>query len=297
MKISVIVPVFNEAEVILKFYEKLNLSMKRDFSSSEKEIIFVNDGSSDSTQKILLRLKESGKEIKIIQFTKNFGQHNAIFAGLNRSSGDYIVIIDADLQDRPEELINLYRKIRKGYNIVYSVRRDYDSSNFRRYSSFIFWKMLKIASGLSIPENQSMLKIFDRNILENILGQEEINPFLPIIFARAGLKQTSQYVKNDARIAGKSKYTSRKMFSLAANAIFYYSFLRVMTLFLIGYVILNILLVLFINTFGKKLNVVNLIFFFEILSICLFLFLTIRYMSRTAKRYQSKSIYKIKSIK
>lgn len=292
MKISIVVPIFNEEDVILNFHTRLTSSLKKDFKTFNHEIIFVNDGSVDKTSNIVKKLKKEDKNIKFIEFVRNFGQHSAIFAGLKIASGNYIVIIDADLQDRPEEIINLYSKLKKGFNIVYAIRKENNNSFFKKYTSVLFWKLLKISSGLNIPPNQAMLKIFDRQILERVLSQEEINPFLPIIFTKSGLKQSTKVVKYDARLFGKSKYSLKKMLKLTFNATLYYSFPHIVFYYLIFSTIFNLILCIFL--FTPSINKLTAIIFLIILilSELIFVFLSNYYFKRT--KFKSRFNYEIR---
>jgi dolichol-phosphate mannosyltransferase len=251
MKLSVVIPILNEEDVIPELYKRLKSALQKDFKGFDYELIFIDDGSTDSSFEKLNTIRKKDKKIKILQFSRNFGQHTAISAGLKIANGTLTVIMDADLQDRPEEIINLYKKLNKGFNIVYSVRDYNNYPFFKEFTSKLFWFSIRFLTGLDIPSNQSMLKIFDRKVLNSVNQLEDTNPFYPAIFALVGYRQTIHLVKNDKRLKGKTKYSLGKMLYLAMNAILGYAYRRLSYIYFSTVFVIFILLIFYLVAYNR----------------------------------------------
>lgn len=296
MKLSIITPIYNEEKNIDEFYKRLSLALKKHFYKWKYEIVFIDDGSNDSSYVKLTSLHKKDKKVKILQFTKNYGQHNAILAGLQEAKGDFIVVMDSDLQDRPEEIITLYKKLLEGFNIVYSVRNRYDATFFKKTTSKFFWSLLSFFTGMYIPPDQSMLKIFDTKILKQVNAIQEATPFLPVIFAKAGMKQGTQGVKNDKRYRGKSKYTIDKLLHLTAIALFYYSFKRTSYLLFTSIGFLQLLSIWIFVLKNSYVNVTDVIVLqiAEFILIIIFVRIAAFYFSLNTKNDLPNACYEIK---
>lgn len=223
MKLSIVIPLYNESEVIPELYRRLIHSLKKDFKSFTYEIIFVDDGSSDKTFAVLKKYRAKDKRVKIIQFSRNFGHHIAISAGMDIAKGNYIVIMDGDLQDQPEEIINLFKKLKEGYDVVYAERMNRQFGFIKNFNSRMFNWLIRKMIKEKIVINSTIFRILTRQVNDEIKNLRESNRYLVGIIGWVGFKHAVQPVAHGARFAGETKYTLRKQIELALNAIFSYS--------------------------------------------------------------------------
>ena len=219
---SIVVPVYNEQENISELSRRLVSvldSMCIDNPSATYEIIYVDDGSTDQSWAIIQSLHAQDPRIKGIRFSRNFGHHSAITAGLDCAKGEMIVLMDGDLQDRPEEIPILYARMREGYDLVYGIRKEKKDSALKRLTSYSFWWMINAFSDISIPRNQTLLRIFNRRILEILKNMRERARFVHGMIAWTGFRVALQEVEHSPRIHGTSKYNFVRLFRLAFHAI------------------------------------------------------------------------------
>ncbi|MDD4840148.1 MAG: glycosyltransferase family 2 protein [Clostridia bacterium] len=218
VKYSVIVPVFNEEETIEKFVEEVIPVMKK--TDDTFEIIFINDGSRDHTAEILNDLAKAEKRIKVINFSRNFGQQSALFCGFENASGDAIIDIDVDLQDPPEVILEMIEKWKEGFDIVHGKRKiRKGESILKKATSTIYMKFLKSITGMEIPQHTGDFKLFDRKVIDTIKTMPEHNRFLRGLTTWVGFKQTEVEFERAERCAGETKYTLKKLISLASNGV------------------------------------------------------------------------------
>lgn len=213
---SVIIPIYNEEENVRELHRRLGTVMEK---LGTHEIIFVDDGSSDKSWQIIRELHEKDSRVKGLSFSRNFGHHIAITAGMDHVQGKAIILMDGDLQDPPEEIPKLYRKLKEGYELVYGIRKEKKDSILKRLTSFVFWWFISSFSGINIPRNQTLLRIFDRKILDALNSMRERSRFIHGMIAWTGFKTALQEVEHALRERGKSKYNVIKLFRLAFNAI------------------------------------------------------------------------------
>lgn len=213
---SVIIPIYNEEENIPELYRRLTNVMEK---LGAFEIIMVDDGSSDKSWQIIKDLHEKDSRVKGLSFSRNFGHHIAITAGLDYAKGETIILMDGDLQDPPEEIPKLLKKFNEGYELVYGIRKEKKDSILKRFASFVFWWFINSFSGINIPRNQTLLRIFDRKILEVLNSMRERSRFIHGMIAWTGFKTAMLEVEHAPRERGKSKYNVIKLFRLAFNAI------------------------------------------------------------------------------
>ncbi|MCX7821024.1 MAG: glycosyltransferase family 2 protein [Brevinematales bacterium] len=224
MLISVIIPCYNEEEVINATYERL----KKVFSNSKLnnyEFIFINDGSKDKTLELLTQISQKDKNAKVISFSRNFGHQCAVSAGINECNGDVAIIIDADLQDPPElipEIITLYEKEKA--NVIYCVRKERKGETFfKKFTAEMFYKFLNMLSEVNIPLNTGDFRLIDKNVIETFKKMPERNKFIRGMISWIGFKQIPFYYVRDPRLAGETKYPLKKMLKFAFTGIFYFS--------------------------------------------------------------------------
>ena len=219
MKLSVIVPCYNEQETVVKFYDAV-LPVVKDIPDCSYELIFVNDGSRDKTEEILSSLAEADKNVKTISFSRNFGQQAAILCGFRECTGDCAVELDCDLQDPVEVIPEMVAKWREGYDVVHgrrTVRRG--ETMFKKVTASLYYKRLAKISSVDIPRNTGDFKLLDRKVIYVIIDLHEHNKYLRGLESWVGFKQTFVDYERKERVAGKTHYTLKKMFNLAKSGV------------------------------------------------------------------------------
>ena len=218
VKISLIVPVFNEEEAIPLFYEKVRgASFLQDY---EVEIVFVNDGSRDRTEEIINSLALSDDLVIALSFTRNFGKEPALFAGVEYATGDAMIPIDVDLQDPIEIIPQLIVKWQEGYDVVLAKRLDRSSDSFfKRKSAEWFYKLHNKISKPTIEENVGDFRLMSREVVENIKQLPERNLFMKGILSWVGGKTAIIEYTRAERSAGKTKFNGWKLWNLALEGI------------------------------------------------------------------------------
>ena len=220
-KISIIVPCYNEEESLPLFYQEMEKVRENDFHDVEMEYIFVDDGSKDSTLKEIKKLKEHDSKVKYISFSRNFGKESAMLAGLESSSGDYVTLMDADLQDPPSLL-------RKMYDIIKN--EDYDCVGTRRVTrkgeppirSFfarIFYKLINKMSDVEMVDGARDYRLMTRQMVDAIISMREYNRYSKGIFSFVGFKTKWLEYENIQRVAGETKWSFWKLFKYAIEGI------------------------------------------------------------------------------
>lgn len=218
MKISIVVPLFNEQDNINVLYKEL-LPVLHGFDMSY-EIIFVDDGSTDNSWEIINGLHASDLSVKGINFSRNFGHQSALRAGINFAQGDCIICMDADLQHPPAVINEMVAKWSEGYTIVYTQReKDKDLPFLKKFTSNMFYKLINNLSDVHIEDGAADFRLIDQKVAELLRGTEEINIFLRGYISWLGFKQCKIVYKPASRHAGITKYNPRKMFNLALNGI------------------------------------------------------------------------------
>ena len=219
VRISVVVPAFNEEEGLDAFYQALSAQLEQ--IGETWEIVFVNDGSRDSTFEVLKRLHENDPRVKVLNFSRNFGNQVAISAGLKYAQGDAIIIMDADLQHPPEllpEMVRLWKD--EGYHSVYTLRTyDEKTSYFKRLSSSLFCKFLNRVSDLDMPEGISDYRLIDRRIVDCLNAMQENSRFLRAMISWLGFRKIGISYTANERHAGESKFSFTKLLKLSCDAI------------------------------------------------------------------------------
>jgi len=221
---SVVIPIYNEQENIPELYRRLtqileNMCTAEGYGSYAYEIVMVDDGSSDDSWRLIRELHEKDSRVAGICFSRNFGHHIAISAGLDYAKGKAIILMDGDLQDPPEEIPKLYEKFKQGYDLVYGIRQERQDTPFKKMTSFIFWWILRRFSGVDMPQGQTMLRLLSRRLVEPIKTMRETARFIHGMMAWAGFNVTKIEVQHGPRMKGKSKYNITKMFRLAFHAV------------------------------------------------------------------------------
>ena len=216
-KISIIVPCFNEQEVIEQTYARLRDLALPEF---EKEIIFIDDGSRDRTPEILKNLAAQDSQVRVLLFAKNFGHQPAVSAGIAHCTGDAAIIIDADLQDPPELIPEMIEKWQEGNEIVYGKRaKRKGETAFKKLTAWGYYRVLNMLGGSYIPKDTGDFRLIDRKVCDYLNSLSEHNRFLRGLTAWAGFRSCPVEYVRDERAAGETKYTLKKMFRLAGDGI------------------------------------------------------------------------------
>lgn len=222
-KVSVVIPMYYEEEVVSECYNRVKNVLKN-LENYEHEMIFVNDGSKDRTLEILEEICEKDKAVKVISFSRNFGHQAAVTAGLKYVSGDCILIIDADMQDPPELLVDMIKLWKEGNEVIYAKRKvRKGESKFKLLTAKMFYKLLNGLSDVEIPKDTGDFRLVDRKVIDVINSMPEHNKFLRGLFSWVGFKQTPIEYERQERFAGKTKYPLKKMLKLAADGIISFS--------------------------------------------------------------------------
>lgn len=218
VRFSVVIPVFNEEEVLPETYRRLTGVMEG--LSEPYELIFVNDGSRDRSPEILDDLARKDPRVRVIHFSRNFGHQAAITAGMDYARGEAVIVIDADLQDPPEVIPEMVAKWREGYEVVYGKRAKREGETFfKRFTASFFYRLLRAMTDIDIPLDTGDFRLVDRKVVEVMRLLREKNRFIRGLVAWVGFRQAAlEYVRH-RRFAGTTKYPLRKMLKLAWDGI------------------------------------------------------------------------------
>jgi glycosyltransferase involved in cell wall biosynthesis len=222
VELSIVAPMYNEENNIDYFFEKLLAVL--DKLQRKYEIICVNDGSTDRTLEILLKYHKSNPYIKIINLSRNFGKETALTAGLHYSKGDAVIPIDTDLQDPPELIENFIEEWRKGYNVVYAVRkRRHGETLIKKCTASLFYRFINFFSEIPIPKNTGDFRLMDRQVVEVINRLPERTRFMKGLFAWVGFKQIGVPYERKPRYAGDTKWNYWKLWNYALDGVTLFS--------------------------------------------------------------------------
>ena len=222
-KISVVIPMYFEEEVANECYKRTK-KILNSLNNYEHEILFVNDGSKDKTLEILANIAKNDICVKILSFSRNFGHQAAVTAGLKYTTGDAVVIMDADLQDPPEVIIEMIELWEHGNEVIYAKRKSREGeSRFKLFTAKMFYKILNGLSDVDIPKDTGDFRLADRKVVDVINSLPEHNKFLRGLFSWVGFKQTPLEYERKQRFAGKTKYPLKKMLKLASDGIISFS--------------------------------------------------------------------------
>ena len=247
MKISVVVPCYNEQESILLFYEEMNRVSKE--MDNDFEFIFVNDGSKDNTLKLLKQLSEKDERVKYVSFSRNFGKEAAIHAGFSKADGDYVVMMDADLQDPPKLLPKMMEYMKEGYDSVATRRVTRKGEpKIRSFFARMFYKIINKISNVDIVDGARDYRLMTAQMKDAILSMPEYNRFSKGIFGWVGFETKWLEYENVERVAGETKWSFWKLFLYSMEGIIAFSTapLVLASVFGILFCLLSFIMILFI---------------------------------------------------
>lgn len=233
---SVVVPMYNEEEVILETYRRLKAVME-DLKEGY-EIVFVNDGSKDRTAELIREICQANESVKFVDFSRNFGQQVAVTAGMDYTVGECIVVIDGDLQDPPELIQEMIAKWREGYDVVYAKRMKRKGETlFKKVTSILFYRILKGMTDVDIPVDTGDYRLIDRKVCDCLKKINERNRYVRGIISWLGFKQTGVEFVREERFAGVTKYPLKKMIKFALDAITSFSYKPLKIAIYIGFLL------------------------------------------------------------
>jgi glycosyltransferase involved in cell wall biosynthesis len=216
--LSIVIPAYNEEEVLPEFHQRLS----RVFESiaAKVEFIYVNDGSTDNTLDIMHGLRQTDSRVAIVDLSRNFGKEIALTAGLDHARGDAAVILDSDLQHPPELIPELIKHWREGYDVVYAKRVSREGDNFlKRAAAQAFYRLIKKISRSSIPEGTGDYRLLSRRVVDSLIKLRERHRFMKGLFSWVGFSQKAVCYQPDRRYAGNTKWNFWSLWTLALEGI------------------------------------------------------------------------------
>jgi len=221
--ISVVVPCFDEEEVIDITYRRL-IKVLEALPATDFELIFVDDGSRDRTLESLRTFQSQDRRVRIVAFSRNFGHQIAVTAGLEHATGDVVVLIDADLQDPPEVIEEMLLRWRGGADVAYGVRAERQGETpFKLWTAKAFYRSINSVSDTVIPLDTGDFRLMDRAVVDALLSMPERDRFVRGMVAWVGFRQEAVHYRRGARLAGETKYPLRKMVRFAFDGILSFS--------------------------------------------------------------------------
>ncbi len=250
--LSVIIPVYNEGDNLHLLYDRLTLALGA--LGKSFEIIFTNDGSRDNSLDILKDFHQRRPtQICVIDFNGNFGQHQAIMAGFEKSRGDVIVTLDADLQNPPEEIYKLLAEMDKGHDVVEGVRMMRQDNAFRRWASKLCNKLREKITGIKLTDQGSMLRAYSRRVVDLMVMSHEASAFIPALAYSFSSNPGEVNVKHESRAAGESKYTFYRLLRLNFDLMTGYSLVPLQFFTFLGVCISSLSFLFVIYMFARRL--------------------------------------------
>ena len=232
---SIVVPIYNEFENLPVLYRRLKDVM--DSTGEPWELILVDDGSTDGSTEKIRELAEADKTVRPVIFARNFGHQVAITAGWDYARGDAVVIIDADLQDPPETILELAKKWKEGYEVVYAVRAEREGESwFKLWTASLFYRLIYRITDVKIPVDTGDFRLMDRKVVNVLKQMKERHRFPRGMSAWVGFRQVGVEYNRAARFAGVTKYPFKKMIRLALNAITGFSYFPLQVATYVGFI-------------------------------------------------------------
>jgi dolichol-phosphate mannosyltransferase len=230
--ISLVIPAYNEQEGLSELYSRIAAAARA--WGEEFELILIDDGSRDRTLEIATDLARQDGRVKVISFSRNFGHQAAVTAGLAHASGDIVAVMDADLQDPPEELHQFIAKVREGYHVVYAIRTKRKEGPFKRLAYYLYYRILARMATLDIPLDAGDFCVMSSEVVAAINALPERNRFVRGLRTWVGYRQVGMAYERAVRFAGDSKYTLSKLLKLASDGIINFSYRPLQIISLLG---------------------------------------------------------------
>ena len=231
---SIVAPIYNESDNLPELYRRVKEVM--DSTGETWELVLVDDGSTDGSTDVIRELGKKDKRVRPVIFARNFGHQIAITAGWDYARGEAVIIIDADLQDPPEVILDLAKKWKEGYEVVYAVRAEREGESwFKKFTSALFYRLIYRITDVKIPLDTGDFRLMDRKVVDVMKSMPERHRFPRGMSAWVGFKQVGVEYRRAARFAGETKYPFKKMLRLALNAITGFSYFPLQLATYIGF--------------------------------------------------------------
>jgi dolichol-phosphate mannosyltransferase len=230
--ISLVVPAFNESEVLPTLYKRVADAAAA--WGDSWELIIIDDGSVDNTFDLCAKIAAADPRVKVLSFSRNFGQQAAVTAGLRYASGEIVSVIDADLQDPPEELIRFIDKCREGYDVVYAIRTKRKEGPLKRMAYYLYYRLLRQLASIDIPLDSGDFCVMSRRIVDVMNALPERNRFVRGLRSWSGYRQIGISYERQARLGGEPKYNFSQLVKLGLDGVFNFSYKPLHLLMIFG---------------------------------------------------------------
>jgi dolichol-phosphate mannosyltransferase len=299
MLLSIVAPMYNEELSIGEYIKQTISVLQQNFTSYE--LILVDDGSKDNSVAVAKQFAEKDSHIRIVQLSRNFGQEIATTAGLNHAKGDYVILMDSDLQNPPSMIPLFYQKIQEGYDVVYAERKERIGESFlKKFTSRLFYWVACKMTGFQLPRNAADFRIMTRTVVNALNSLRENNRYQVMLYAYVGFKSTSIPYDVPPRFAGETKYNYTRMFKTALDAILSFSSrpLRIISLVSVfisvisfAYAVFIFIQYMFVDNFVE--GIASVLAFVAIMFALLFLFLALlsEYIGRIMIESKRRPLY------
>ncbi len=233
---SIVAPIYNEEGNIQKLYDRVSQVM--DSTGESWELVTVNDGSRDKSFELLSALSQKDPRIKVVNFARNFGHQLAVTAGLHNTSGDAMIVIDADLQDPPELILDMIERWKAGYQVVYAVRQERKGESwFKLFTAKLFYRLIYRITDVDIPLDTGDFRLMDRKVVDALNSMPEHNRFIRGLTSWIGFKQTGITYVREAREWGETKYPLKKMVRFAMDAVTGFSYFPLQVMVYVSFIL------------------------------------------------------------
>jgi glycosyltransferase involved in cell wall biosynthesis len=250
--VSVVIPCFNEEANLRETHRRVTEAVSQ--AGIEYEVVYVDDGSHDTTPELLRQLQDGDAHVRVVYFSRNFGHQFAVTAGLAHASGGAVIILDADLQDPPELMVEMIRLWEAGYEVVYGVRTDREGeTRFKLLTARLFYRLIRWLSETEIPLDTGDFRLLDRKVVDVIVAMPERDRFLRGMVSWAGYRQIGIPYKRAPRFAGETKYPLGKMVRFAFDGIVSFSVKPLRLSTLMGFVFAGLALLAILYAMGMRL--------------------------------------------
>lgn len=221
VEISFVSPVYKAENILPKLVEEIQKTVSQ--LNVTYEIVLVDDRSPDGSWEVMQKLSQQFKEVKSVRLSKNFGQHPTIIAGLSQAKGNWVVVMDCDLQDQPKEVINLYQKAKEGFDVVFARRQNRQDSFYKKMTSKVFSVIYGYFTDTKYDNTIANFGIYSSKVIQGVLNMNDYIKSFPLFVKWVGFKSTAIDVEHSERFEGETTYTLKKLLSLAFNTIISFS--------------------------------------------------------------------------
>lgn len=250
-ELTVVVPVFNEEGNLRELHSRLAATLAE--TCDGHEVILVNDGSTDKSMEVIRDLCRADSHVRSIDFSRNFGHQAAFYAGIRRARGRAVVLMDGDLQDRPEAIPDMLARWKDGVQVVYAIRRKRKEFFLKRWAYGLFYRLLRLVSYVEIPLDAGDFALMDRCVVDLLCHMPERNKFLRGLRSWVGFRQEGIPVERDKRFSGKTKYGLGKLLRLALDGLVSYSYVPLRISFVTGLIVSAASFILALGYFLQRL--------------------------------------------